>query len=400
MRDTFNKYDTNRDGVLDSYEVQAMIDDIGYEVDAQYVGGVMGIFGQFDSDGNGSIDIKEFEALWNHLGGAPLAASPAVPSVGAAQRQQQYQHRQVPYRQQQQQQQEEEEHRHHRQVPAPAGAVAAPACVQVPVPVEELARQEERAAVAIQSRVRQRTAQKKARAARKRPVVHPSATKSLSRSSRAKSPLRSERDAEPLNGGANDRTTLSDADRKEIRQAVQRVRQQQAADARSQPLSDVPSQTTKHPREGYPVVVVDELSVHCGKFGRLVSETPSKQFAIVQFEGDLKTFPVKTNSLRAQSGAPLFNSGAAGADIAQRSLTNHQQEQHSWRQQPYHSAAHVVVGDAVEVVDMTSPYYGEVGEVVSTTPSGEFLCVRLSGQVKPRPLRADAVLVLPAGDYA
>eukprot|EP01043_Picozoa_sp_COSAG02_P094822 COSAG02_NODE_31231_length_537_cov_0.687215_1_plen_34_part_10 len=33
VQDTFNKYDTNHDGVLDSNEIQAMIDDIGYEVD-------------------------------------------------------------------------------------------------------------------------------------------------------------------------------------------------------------------------------------------------------------------------------------------------------------------------------------------------------------------------------
>eukprot|EP01043_Picozoa_sp_COSAG02_P114975 COSAG02_NODE_51310_length_315_cov_0.472222_1_plen_34_part_10 len=34
-----------------------MIDDIGYEVDEQYVGLVMGIFGKFDADGNGTIDV-------------------------------------------------------------------------------------------------------------------------------------------------------------------------------------------------------------------------------------------------------------------------------------------------------------------------------------------------------
>ena len=49
----FNKYDRNRDGVLDADEVTAMIDDIGYEVDPSYVGGVMGIFGRFDIDGGG-----------------------------------------------------------------------------------------------------------------------------------------------------------------------------------------------------------------------------------------------------------------------------------------------------------------------------------------------------------
>eukprot|EP01048_Picozoa_sp_COSAG05_P030153 COSAG05_NODE_10321_length_571_cov_1.828390_1_plen_111_part_00 len=50
-RAVFDKYDTNRDGVLDQDEVAAMIDSIGYEVDASYVGGVMEIFGmsRYDS---------------------------------------------------------------------------------------------------------------------------------------------------------------------------------------------------------------------------------------------------------------------------------------------------------------------------------------------------------------
>ena len=67
-------------------------------------------------------------------------------------------------------------------------------------------------------------------------------------------------------------------------------------------------------------------------------------------------------------------------------------------QQPYAHQAQVVVGDSVEVVDMSSAYYGSIGEVVSTTPSGEFVCVRLTDQEKPRPLRSDAVLVLAADD--
>ena len=68
-RAVFDKYDTNRDGVLDQDEVAAMIDSIGYEVDASYVGGVMEIFGKFDTDHNGTIEMAEFPQLWEHLGG-------------------------------------------------------------------------------------------------------------------------------------------------------------------------------------------------------------------------------------------------------------------------------------------------------------------------------------------
>ena len=71
-RAVFDKYDTNRDGVLDQDEVAAMIDSIGYEVDASYVGGVMEIFGKFDTDHNGTIELAEFPQLWEHLGGEAL----------------------------------------------------------------------------------------------------------------------------------------------------------------------------------------------------------------------------------------------------------------------------------------------------------------------------------------
>ena len=61
-----------------------MLDDIGYDVDPSYVGGVMEIFGQFDSDGGGTIDMGEFPALWEHLGGAALDAETEVAEAPAA----------------------------------------------------------------------------------------------------------------------------------------------------------------------------------------------------------------------------------------------------------------------------------------------------------------------------
>eukprot|EP01043_Picozoa_sp_COSAG02_P127347 COSAG02_NODE_64701_length_260_cov_0.397516_1_plen_49_part_01 len=39
------------------------------------VGGVVGGLGIFDGVGIGGSGVSEIEALWNHLGGSPLAAS-------------------------------------------------------------------------------------------------------------------------------------------------------------------------------------------------------------------------------------------------------------------------------------------------------------------------------------
>ena len=68
LEELFRKYDANGDGVLDMEEVAAMIDDIGYDVDHNYIAGTVEIFGQFDADGNGMISLDEFAALWAHLG--------------------------------------------------------------------------------------------------------------------------------------------------------------------------------------------------------------------------------------------------------------------------------------------------------------------------------------------
>ena len=68
LQELFRKYDANGDGVLDMEEVAAMIDDIGYDVDHNYIAGTVEIFGQFDADGNGMISLDEFAALWAHLG--------------------------------------------------------------------------------------------------------------------------------------------------------------------------------------------------------------------------------------------------------------------------------------------------------------------------------------------
>ena len=106
------------------------------------------------------------------------------------------------------------------------------------------------------------------------------------------------------------------------------------------------------------MIVADESSVHCGKVGRLVSETPSKQFAIVQFEGESKTCPVKTDSLRAGSSGRLLTA-------EQQGQKQQGQKQQMQKQKQHDAPHHIVAGDSVEVVDPSSAFFGSAGEVVS-----------------------------------
>ena len=44
----FQRYDQDNDGVLNVKELGTMLKSIGYDVDANHVGGLMGFFGTFD----------------------------------------------------------------------------------------------------------------------------------------------------------------------------------------------------------------------------------------------------------------------------------------------------------------------------------------------------------------
>ena len=67
--DLFSTYDLNGDGKLSQYEVQKMMESMGYKADASYVQQTMELFGQYDNNGDNAIDLDEFASLWEHLGG-------------------------------------------------------------------------------------------------------------------------------------------------------------------------------------------------------------------------------------------------------------------------------------------------------------------------------------------
>ena len=64
----FNRYNRNGDGLLDMEELGWLLEDAAYHVDASYVDGLAGLFGKWDADGSGGIEMAEFRDLWEKLG--------------------------------------------------------------------------------------------------------------------------------------------------------------------------------------------------------------------------------------------------------------------------------------------------------------------------------------------
>jgi Ca2+-binding EF-hand superfamily protein len=70
MEEAFNRFDTNNDGVLDKWEITAMIEAVGYQGPGENLAhDTLAIFGRYDLDRNGSISMEEFPALWKYIGG-------------------------------------------------------------------------------------------------------------------------------------------------------------------------------------------------------------------------------------------------------------------------------------------------------------------------------------------
>ena len=81
----FARFDTNQDGVLDTEEVHAMMEQVGFAVDDAYVRNMMEMFGRSDTNGNGVLERSEFASLWEQLGSPSVegllpASMPPVPS--------------------------------------------------------------------------------------------------------------------------------------------------------------------------------------------------------------------------------------------------------------------------------------------------------------------------------
>ena len=69
LRLTFERYDSDQDGVLNNDEVRAMMESLGYKTSTEYIDGVMETFATIRDDGSTAVEFEVFEELWNHLGG-------------------------------------------------------------------------------------------------------------------------------------------------------------------------------------------------------------------------------------------------------------------------------------------------------------------------------------------
>ena len=87
----FKRYNKNGDGLLDLPEIKLLLSDAQFEVDDQYINGIADIFGEWDTDGSGGIELEEFRQLWAQLDlgrmmrEAKAAAAADEPSVSPLQ---------------------------------------------------------------------------------------------------------------------------------------------------------------------------------------------------------------------------------------------------------------------------------------------------------------------------
>ena len=63
-RARFDRFDVDKTGELEESEVQAMMQEMGFECDAAYLNAMMR---KFDTDGNGSVGFAEFQKMWKFI---------------------------------------------------------------------------------------------------------------------------------------------------------------------------------------------------------------------------------------------------------------------------------------------------------------------------------------------
>ena len=65
----FHQFDRDGNGVIDTHELERMLDELGFGVDEDYNAQILKNFGKFDADGNGCMDEEEFAAFFDYIGG-------------------------------------------------------------------------------------------------------------------------------------------------------------------------------------------------------------------------------------------------------------------------------------------------------------------------------------------
>ena len=77
-RARFDRFDVDKTGELEEPEVQAMMQEMGFECDAAYLNAMMR---KFDTDGNGSVGFAEFKKMWKFI--TPVSTPRTAAKKGA-----------------------------------------------------------------------------------------------------------------------------------------------------------------------------------------------------------------------------------------------------------------------------------------------------------------------------
>lgn len=204
----------------------------------------MDIFGQFDENSNGTVELSEFSKLWAHLGAEPL---------------------------------EEARMHAHQEVITPSEAVHGnEKRVVNPSVLVETPHARDAVVVTLP-----------------RPSVAtaagggPGAPSQVERDNQFARTATTSQESDV--GEARTVASISSVEREQMVKRLGLFRREQARAVAPPPL------LTQRPNVHFPILVSDEASLHYGKAGQCVGHTSSNRFAIVQFGGE--KVPIKENSI-------------------------------------------------------------------------------------------------------